>query len=439
LVIVVAVVSALGFFGPNGSAQVQGPSRVRIDPGLRQRTAAAGSSAVVEAIVTFYRRPTEVEIAPIRALGVQIASLRVLPMIAVRGTPDQISRLSGLPGLSGVRSIYLNRQLSTFLKDSVPAIGADRVWNERGITGRGVGIAVIDSGIDGTHPDLTFGSKVVQNVKVLPHVWGSTVFVENVPHTDTTSGHGTHVSSIAAGTGAALAGKYKGVAVGANLIGLGAGELFTILAGIEAFDWVLANHATYNIRVISNSWGTQSTWPYSPDDPMNVASRMAHDTGIVVVFAAGNEGPGTNTLNPYCVPPWTICVAAGRKDGAALADFSSRGIPGDSLFHPTITAPGVNVIAARTTTGIYMNTFFAVDLINLGTEAVHYVAASGTSMATPHVSGTVALMLEANPSLTPDQIKSALQSTATPMPGYGVYQVGSGFLNAYQAVAAVAP
>jgi len=134
-----------------------------------------------------------------------------------------------------------------------------------------------------------------------------------------------------------------------------------------------------------------------------------------------------------------ICVAAGHKDGRTLADFSSRGIPGDPLYHPTLTAPGVDIAAARATTGIVMNTFFAVDLIDLGTDAVSYTAASGTSMATPHVSGTVALMLEANPALTPDQVKATLEATATPMPGYRQDEVGAGFLNAYEAARVVQP
>lgn len=133
--------------------------------------------------------------------------------------------------------------------------------------------------------------------------------------------------------------------------------------------------------------------------------------------------------------PWVICVAAGHKDGR-LADFSSRGIAGDPLYHPTITAPGVNIAAARATTGIVINTFFAVDLMDLGTDAVWYAAASGTSMATPHVSGTVALMLEADPGLTPDLVKAILEGTATPMPEYGKHEVGAGYLNGFEAVRA---
>jgi len=207
-----------------------------------------------------------------------------------------------------------------------------------------VTVAVIDTGIDATHPDLPYGDKVIQNVKIVPDLFGTgAIVVEGIPNTDTTSGHGTHVSSIAAGTGAALAGKYRGVAIGANLVGVGAGELLFVLSALEGFDWVLQNRGQYGIRVISNSWGT--TGSFSADDPINVASQAAHDAGLVVVFAAGNAGPTTDTLNPYCVAPWVICVAAGAKDGTTLADFSSRGIPGDALYHPTITAPGVNIAA----------------------------------------------------------------------------------------------
>ena len=401
-----------------------------IDPILQQLLQTAPAGQIIEAVLTFDHVPSAGDLFAVTATGVDVVSFRVLPMLGVRGTSTQIAALLSLPGL---RSAYHNRQLSYFLNQSVPLIGADRVWNELGITGKGVTVAVIDTGIDATHPDLPYGDKVIQNVKIVPDLFGTgAIVVEGIPNTDTTSGHGTHVSSIAAGTGAALAGKYRGVAIGANLVGVGAGELLFVLSALEGFDWVLQNRGQYGIRVISNSWGT--TGSFSADDPINVASQAAHDAGLVVVFAAGNAGPTTDTLNPYCVAPWVICVAAGAKDGTTLADFSSRGIPGDALYHPTITAPGVNIAAARATTGIVINTFFAVDLARLGTDAAWYAVASGTSMATPHVSGTAALMLEANPGLTPDQVKALLESSATPMSGYALYEVGAGYLNAYDAV-----
>jgi serine protease AprX len=404
-----------------------------IDPTLSSLLQSAGLSQLIEAVVTLDHYPTTTDVLAAKSYGVEVRPFHALPMVAVRGISQQIRSLLALPGL---RSIYVNRRLSYFLNQSVPLIGTDRVWNELGYTGKGVTIAVIDSGIDATHPDLPFGTKVAQNVRLAPHLFGNgPLVVEGLADTDTSSGHGTHVASIAGGIGAALAGKYRGVAIGSRLVGIGAGEALFIFNALEAFDWVFQNRTKYGIRVISNSWGTSGT--FSPDDPINVASKLAHDAGLVVVFAAGNAGPGPNTLNPYCVAPWVICAAAGQKDGHTLADFSSRGIPGDVLYHPTITAPGVNIVAARATTGIVMNTFSAVDLINLGAGAVSYAAASGTNMATPHVSGTVALMLEANPTLTPDQVKFVLELTATPLQGYQQYEIGAGYLNAYEAVTRV--
>jgi serine protease AprX len=408
-------------------------STVKIDPVLSSVLQSTGFDQPIEAVLTFDHYPTAADLLALQAVGVQVRPLRALPMVGVQGTSLQILVLPALPGL---RSIYFNRRLSYFLDESVPLIGANRVWSELGVTGKGVTVAVIDSGIDATHRDLPFGSKVVQNVKLAPNVFGSGPLVlEGLATTDTSSGHGTHVAGIAGGTGAALAGKYRGVAIDSKLVGVGAGETLFILTALEGFDWVLQNRLKYGIRVISNSWGASGA--FAPDDPVNVASRIAHDAGLVVVFAAGNDGPGLNTLSPYCVAPWVICAAAGQKDGHTLAEFSSRGIPGDPRAHPTLTAPGVDIASARATTGIVINSFFAVDLVNLGTDAVYYAAASGTSMATPHVSGTVALMLEANPALTPDQVKSALERTATPMPGYQQHEVGAGYLNAYEAVSAV--
>jgi serine protease AprX len=155
-----------------------------------------------------------------------------------------------------------------------------------------------------------------------------------------------------------------------------------------------------------------------------------------VVFAAGNAGPDNNTLNPYSVAPWVIGVAAGNKDGLTLADFSSRGVPGDPLYQPTITAPGVGIVAARAVTGA-ITPLGAPDDISLGADAIRYTHMSGTSMATPHVAGVVALLLQANPALSPDQIRSTLRSTATALPGYAAHEAGAGYVNAFAAVVAV--
>ena len=406
-----------------------------IDPLLRHVLQSAGPLEQVQAIVTFSSKPSSLALNILRLTGVKIAPMQVLPMVAIQGTPLQVSAATTL-GIPGLVSIYHNRKLQYFLDESTATIGATAVWNDLGFTGEGVTVAVLDSGIDGTHTDLTFGSKVVQNVKVLPDPFAVTgpVAIENLATTDTSSGHGTHCASTIAGTGDAASGRYRGVAHGARLVGLGTGEVIAILSAVEGFDWILANQQRYGIRVVSNSWGT--TGAFDPADPVNVASKRAHDAGIVVVFAAGNEGPGDNTLNPYSVASWVIGVAAGHKDGQTLADFSSRGIAGDPVYQPTITAPGVDIVAARAPTGTITLLAAQADLA-LGADAVRYTTMSGTSMATPHVAGVVALMLQANPSLTPAQVRAAITSTATAMPGYQVHQAGAGYINALAAVTAV--
>ena len=406
-----------------------------IDPLLSQALLSGDPFEPVQAIVTFSSKPRSLELAALSATGVQLVPFRQLPMVAVQGTRVQVSALTRL-NLSTLVSIYLNRPLEYFLDESTRVIRANEVWDSLGVTGAGVTVAVLDSGIDATHADLAAGSKTVQNVKIAGDPFGlaAPLVLENLPTTDTSSGHGTHCASTVAGTGAASGGRYRGVAPGARLVGVSAGEVIVILSALQGFDWILDNQARYGIRVISNSWGT--TGAFDATDPINVASKMAHDRGMVVLFAAGNEGPGDDTLNPYSVAPWVIGVAAGNKDGQTLADFSSRGVAGSDVYHPTITAPGVDIVAARAPTGA-ITPLGAPSDVELGADAITYTTMSGTSMATPHLAGVVALMLEAAPALSPAQVKSTLQATATPMPAYARHEAGAGYVNALAAVTAV--
>src|SRR2546422_10471607 len=185
-------------------------------------------------------------------------------------------------------------------------------------------------------------------------------------------GHGAPLAGIAAGLGTASGGYYTGVAPGANLIGIGAGDVLFIIWILAGYDYILAHQQQYNIQVVNNSWGTSG--PFDPNDPINKATKAAHDAGITVVFAAGNDGPAQNTLNPYSVAPWVIGVAAGCKlvpdptnskihcadqtgqnRESVLADFSSRGMPGDPLYHPDVTAPGVHIVSTRASTGTVLS------------------------------------------------------------------------------------
>lgn len=408
---------------------------VEIDPLLTAELNVSPLTADHTAILTYASQPSDTDVQKLKDLGLKTVTFKHLPVVAVQGTKEAIQQTFSLNGLL---SVYSNKQLTYLLKDSAPLIGADKVWNDLGYTGKGVTVAVIDSGIDGTHPDLAYGSKVIQNVKFLVGNLifdGQPLYLENVPNTDTSSGHGTHVSGIIAGTGAASQGTYKGMAPDAKLVGLGTGESIFVLWALEAFDYIIDHKDQYNTKVISNSWGT--TGKFSDKDPINVASKAAHDAGMTVVFAAGNDGPNANTLNPYSVAPWVIGVAAGTKD-KQLADFSSRGIDGDPLYHPTITAPGVDIVSTRATTGTTMNGLDATkDATYIRPQYLpFYTTASGTSMATPHISGVAALLLEANPQLQPDDIKNILVQTADPMPAHKQFEVGAGYVNAYQAVLA---
>ena len=474
--------------------EVTAPDRARTlklqaglyDPALASALATAASTDQLEVIVNYDETATtrDAVTSAVLGTGAGVVQFKHLDLLAALATPAQISAIAGVPGVQGV---YLNRQLTYYghagsglwlLHESVPAIRADAV-QAMGITGKGVGIAILDSGIDGLYnPDVHYPDKTVQNVKVIfnlkdivtfsgpapkPLKQGVDIFAENLPNSETSVGHGTHVSGIAAGLGAASAGYYTGVAPGAKLIGIGTGDVLFIFFALAGFDYILDHQRDYNIKVVNNSWGTSGA--FDPKDPISKASKSVHDHGITVVFAAGNDGPDQNTLNPYSVAPWVIGVAAGCKlvspdptnsaihcddptgqnRPAWLADFSSRGIPGDRLYHPDITAPGVHIVSDRASTGTVLNGSDANHDFNLtstcaisATNEPYYTCASGTSMATPHVVGVVALLQEAaGGALTPDQVASVITATARPLPGFAVWEVGSGYLDALAAVNAV--
>lgn len=380
--------------------------------------------------------------------------MQSLPIVGVLATSAQVDALARN---AQVRSLYLNKKLTYFNHHDTHLTGVQRLRNDMEMTtrngglpvsGKGVTVVINDSGVDGTHEDLKLGKNLKQNVlgttnlnslvALLPPVW-----LENVPNTDTNSGHGTHCAGSVGGLGTMSKGKYAGVATGADLIGYGSGGALFILDALGAYDWVMLNQARYGIRVMSNSWG--SSGPFDVNNPVNVASLAAYKKNIISVFAAGNEGPGSDTHNPYAIAPWVISVGAGDRYGR-LADFSSRGVRNhkEKLTYdgktwtvenrPTIVGPGVDVVSTRVI-GPVASLAAQQDVETLEpAEVPFYTHMSGTSMATPHVAGIVALMLEANPALTPDQVKSILQQTATNIPGREPWEVGAGYVNAYAAV-----
>lgn len=469
----IAATAALALSACEQNRQVAGPDQP-------VTASVTGSDAAIYIVNFDETRTTEAAVtAGILNAGAGAVQFNNFSMVAALATPAQLVAISALPGLEG---IYANKQLEYYmLHESVPSIRADGV-HVAGITGKGIGVAILDSGIDGLYnPDVAYPQYTIANVKVLynqddlftfgkdapkPVRKGATLVTPNIPNSESSVGHGTHVAGIAGGRGTAGNGYYTGVAPGANLIGIGTGDVLFIFFALAGFDYILDHQQQYNIKVVNNSWGTTGT--FDPKDPVNEATKKLSNRGITVVFAAGNEGPGENTLNPYSVAPWVISVAATCKIGVAdptnseshcmlddgsnpveptdneprahvLADFSSRGIPGDPLYHPDISAPGVHIVSTRASTGTVLN---ALDLnhdariCNISAlNQAFYTCASGTSMASPHIAGVVALMQEAaGGKLSPTQVLNALTSTARPLPEFAAWEVGAGYVDAYAAV-----
>ncbi len=387
--------------------------------------------------------------------GVQFKSL---PIVGVLANTAQIKQIAAM---SGVRSVFANRELTYFNADARELTGVDKLqsdtfFNNNGLTYTGEGVTVIvnDSGIDATHNDLAYGKKVVENVQGITHAQALSltgvegVWLQGQLNTDLNVGHGTHCAGTVAGWGTDSNGKHKGAAPGADLIGYGSGAGLSILDALGGYDYAISHIWDFNspIRIMSNSWG--SSGKFESSGPIALASYKAYKLGMLSVFAAGNSGSGEDTHNPYAQIPWGMSVGAGTKQGE-LIDFSSRGkfqeqgdftMPDGSAWtyknEVTIVAPGVDIISTRAKTNVVSNGG-ADDVGAMEDEFLpYYTMISGTSMATPHVAGIAALMLEANPALTPLQIKQLIQETATNMPGYESWEVGAGYVNAHAAVAA---
>jgi subtilisin family serine protease len=291
---------------------------------------------------------------------------------------------------TSVSKIWLDGRVKASLEHSVPQIGAPEAW-AAGYTGAGTTVAVLDSGIDVTHPDLDDAVADAQD------------FTGSESGTDDQYGHGTHVASIITGDGEVN----KGVAPDAKLLNgkvlddWGGGYESSIIAGME---WAATNGAD----VINMSLG--SPFPDDGTDPMAQAvNRLSAETGALFVIAAGNTGPGAESVGSPGTADAALTVGAvDRAD--QLAEFSGRGPRlGDGAIKPDITAPGVDITAANAT--------------SLGGG---YAAHSGTSMAAPHVAGAAAILAGQHPDWTGDQLKATLMSSADPNPDLSVFEQGAG-------------
>ena len=317
-------------------------------------------------------------------------------------------------------------------------VNAPQAWSQLGLTGRGVGVAIVDSGVY-AHPDLA--GRIVASID----------FTTASPTVSSTStgdpgGHGTHVAGLVAGDGTLSGGEYTGVAPRANIINVrvidanGGSNVSTILRGLQ---WVLANRTTYNIKVVNLSLGAKAMGSYK-SDLMATAAEVLNFAGVTVVVSAGNTGPLAGTITTPATDPYVITVGALDDNGTSLrlddlmAIFSARGRTAfDNISKPDLVAPGRKMVSLRSP-GSELDTLFADRQVTAtGALTADYYRLSGTSMAAPVVAGVIALMIERNPALSPAQIKKRLKSTATSL-GFGTsFDRGAGLVNAYAAAASI--
>ncbi|MDF3146378.1 MULTISPECIES: S8 family peptidase [unclassified Streptomyces] len=349
--------------------------------------------------------------ADVRDAGKLRRTLKSLNADAVQtphqDTPELWDALTnGDKAASGIAHVWLDGVRKASLDKSVAQIGAPKAWGA-GYDGKGVKIAVLDTGVDATHPDLK--DQVIAAKNFSP----SATAEDKV-------GHGTHVASIAAGTGAKSGGKFKGVAPGADILNgkvlddQGFGDDSGILAGME---WA----AEQGAQVVNLSLGGTDT----PEvDPLEAAvNKLSAEKGILFAIAAGNSGP-ESVGSPGSADAALTVGAVDDKD--KLAGFSSTGPRlGDGAIKPDVTAPGVDITAASAKGSLIEQ--------EVGEKPAGYLTISGTSMATPHVAGAAAILKQQHPDWTYAELKGAL--TASTKGGkYTPFEQGSGRIQVDKAI-----
>jgi len=384
----------------------------------------------------------------VRSLGGAVTSdLRIINAFAAElpgWAVSTVARAAGVrwvswdaPMVTSGQPIDTGNLQSAFIR----TVGADRVWNEGPAyrQGEGVAIAIVDSGncqANGAPCDSVTGqngqSHVAAAVSVLTGA-GSGPY--------DFFGHGSLIEGLAAGTGMGLSGRYFGVAPGANLVSVRVADnlgMATSADVVKGLQWVLDHKAEYNIRVVNLSLNSSVAESYNTN-PLSAACEILWFNGIVVVVSAGNNG--TATLYPPANDPFVITVGATDDKGTAdlgddtLADFSAYGVAESGVVKPDLVAPGTNLISMvpRTKNKIWKD--HATHRTGLQAAQENYMRVSGTSFATPIVSGAAALLLQGEPNLTPDQVKYRLMATANQSwPAYEATKAGAGLLDIYAAV-----
>ncbi|UPM43021.1 S8 family serine peptidase [Halocatena salina] len=430
----------VGVFGVGtvlGTRSGQGTSGV-IDAALDTTT-----SAVQETIVVFESNALIGEV-----LGglVEHYAYDVLPLAYIAAGGRMLQKLAALDDVIAVRA---NRELEYHNADARDVTGTNDVQAGEGVDGydgSSTHVAVIDSGVDGNHPDL---SNVENNYQWIGNPFGEpTLWGQTGPLDTDTLGHGTHVTGTIGGDGSASDGQERGHAPGAPVTAYSAGVSLSILKASAAYDHLLATHP--DVQVVSNSYGSTGGEPFDPTAPMNVATKQAYDAGILPVFSAGNAGPDSATLNPYAKAPYVLGVGA-TNDQRQVTEFSSRGNP-NGVFDrqralSTVESEDTDVIALeRIGVGApgdaIVSTVSPADTLNLtgANSERYYTELSGTSMSCPCVSGIAALLIDAyqqngHGTPAPIDVLNTIEATAiTDRSEYTAISIGSGFVDSVAAV-----
>lgn len=411
----------------------------KLDPLTTSEVGLLGSSRVV---VRAAEEASALSLVPlIQSVGGVV--VRTVPLVdsLVAIVPNASLTLLAVSPL--VARVSLDRRVVGSMERTGATIGAAAIREQLGYDGSGVGVAVIDSGVTSWHDDLAGqggGQRVARFVD----------FVNGwlLPYDD--YGHGSHVAGIVAGNGFDSSGARSGIAPAAHLVvlkvldGSGAGYISDVLA---ALDYVVEHRASLGIRIVNLSVAAGVYESYQTD-PLTLAAKRAVESGVIVVAAAGNAGRNPDGRNAYggvTAPgnaPWVLTIGASSHMGTvataddAMAVFSSRGPSRvDYAAKPDLVAPGVGIESLSDPDSAFYSTksqYLLHGTVERG--YLPYLSLSGTSMAAPVVTGTLALMLQANPSLTPNLAKAILQFTARTRDGYDALTQGTGFLNASAAV-----
>ncbi|HXW93490.1 MAG TPA: S8 family peptidase [Terriglobales bacterium] len=454
MLLLVATETALaqGWNGDSGHLRFS-----KVSPEVLARTEHSTPDQTVKVIVQYKQVPQSAQLGRMQARGAHMGAKLDLVKGAAFSVPAK-----ALPALEAdpeIVSVTLDHDLHGLDDITNVATNVPYAWNA-GYNGAGIGVAVIDSGINDTHPDLWNSAETHSRV----------VYHQDFTGTPTTNssgalydlyGHGTHVAGIIGGNGYLSGGAYGGVAPAVNLVdlralnSLGVGTDSTVIAAIQE---AITLQKKYNIQVINLSLGRGIYQSYTTD-PLCQAVESAWKSGIVVVVAAGNFGrlsiDGTDGYGTITAPgndPFVITVGALNSNGSSsqsaetMTSYTSKGpTTYDHVSKPDIMAPGNDIISLAAP-GATLEALFPTALVDGNNGKPEYFTLSGTSMATPVVSGAVALLLEHNGNLTPDQVKARLMqstyasfptSTTVTVPAldetfteyYDSFSVGSGLLN----------